>query len=538
MRGLYRFYLYTVFILLSVYATYTSVQLLSTLLRLTPLRAPYEAQPSSSDVVQAITLGLVSLVVVTLIGGLHYWLIRRDIAQDAEAGTSAIRSFFLNIAEGVAAALSLPTAGFVLLSLASSSDVATQLAFALSTLALALLLELERRRIATPSTGASAVFLRIHTYGVQIVLLITLAISWSSIVPPLVDAIFLGGRAQAEYCTGITDCPHANLFLLALAGLWFVAAWLFYGWLTSRDSSRFLRFTLHGLGFAVGIGIFLDGLQTFFNVLLLLLFSRPVALSAVLGTYPQYNFVGLLTLGLLVTFIYHTWMRAGVKQGRLPTRASLPLIELAIVSVLAAATFWWGVGNLLYNTFALLLKFPQAPDQDSWLSAGAFALAGCVSIVIEFYLQRKNRSEPELAAAPRRAQVLALLAIGILTLSVAVATTLYIGLTTVLRSPITNWTQVLSFGLATLLVGLPLAGFYLYTALNEHQFNQPAKTVPATTPEQDAEALRQAEVSGIETILSQLLANQITRTDASEKLQKLMHVSDVHRTGTKSNSLL
>ncbi len=529
MRGLYRFYLYTVFILLSIYATYTCVQLLSTLLRLTPLRASYETLPSASDMVQAVTLALVSFVVVLLVGGLHYWLIRRDITQDAEAGTSAIRSFFLNITEGIAAALSLPTFGYTLLGLASSNNSSQALALALSTLALALLLELERRRIATPAGGTSASFLRIHTYGVQVILLITLAISWSSIVPPLVDGLFLGGRAQAESCIGSSQCPHDNLFLLALGGLWFVAAWLFYGWLTSRDSSRILRFMLHGLGFAVGIGISITGLDALFHVLLLLLFYKPVALSAVLGMYPQYNFVGSLTLGLLVTVMYHTWMRAGVKQGRLPTHASLRLIELAIISVLAAVTFWWGIGNLLYNTFALLLKFPQAPDRDSWLSAGAFALAGCMSIAIEFYLQRKNRSEPEQAAGPRRAQVLALLAIGILTLSVAIATTLYIGLTTVLRSPIANWTQVLSFGLATLLVGLPLAGFYLYTALNEHQFNQPARTIPEPTSEQeDAESLRKAEVADIETILSQLLANQLTRAEASEKLQQLMHTLSPH----------
>src|SRR5947199_4164087 len=101
MRSLYRFYLYTVFILLSVYATYTCQQLLSTLLLLTPLRASYETMPSSSDVVQSLTLALVSLVVILLIGGLHYWLIRRDIAQNAEAATSPIRSFFMYITEGI-----------------------------------------------------------------------------------------------------------------------------------------------------------------------------------------------------------------------------------------------------------------------------------------------------------------------------------------------------------------------------------------------------------------------------------------------------
>nr|MBA2679828.1 hypothetical protein [Ktedonobacteraceae bacterium] len=381
MRSLYRFYLYTVFILLSIYATYACNQLLSTLLRLTPLRASYAARPSASELVQAGIFALVSFTVVLLIGGFHYWLIRRD--QDAEAGTSPIRSFFLNITEGVAIALSLPTIGSILLSLASSNYDGSSLAFALSTLALALLLELERRRIPSPTRGVAATFFRLHIYGVQAILLVVLSGYWSLITLPIVDALFFAGRAHAESCSGNASCPQDNLFLLAIAGLWFVAIWLFYGWLANRDSSRAWRFVFHGLSFAVGIGLLLLGLYNLFNVILLALLSEPVALNAVLVPFARYNFVGLLTLGLLIAFLYHRWMRAGVDRGLLRTRASLGFVELAIISILAAAIFWWGVGNLLYNTFLLLLKFSQAADRESWLSAGAFALAGCVSIAVE-----------------------------------------------------------------------------------------------------------------------------------------------------------
>ena len=545
MRALYRFYLYTVFILLSVYATYTCVQLLSTLLLLTPLHSSYETAPSSHDLVQAITLALVSLVVILLIGGLHYWLIRRDIAQNAEAAASPIRSFFLSITEGIAAALGLPTLGYALLSLASSYGFSSSFAFALATLALALLLELERRRVATPTTGAAAIFLHIHRYGVQTVLLIVLETGWSRALLPIIDGLGFGSRARAESCGGIDQCPHDNLWFLALAGIWFVGTWLFYSWLTSRDSSRVLRFVFHGIGFAAGIATFLFGLHNLFTVVTLFFFHRPVALSTVLSAYASNDFVGLLTLGLLIASVYHRWMRAGVRQGSLLTLARLHIIELAIASVLTAILFWWGIGNLLYNSFVLLFKFPQPMDLESWVSAGAFALTGCVSIAIEFYLRRKNRSEPAITAGPRRAQVLALLAIGTLTFAVAIATTLYIGLTTILGSPITNWIQVLSFGLATLLVGLPLAGFYLYMALNERQFNQPAKPIPADLPEAappaklssptdlpaatpEAMVTRQGELAEIETILNQLLANEITRAEASTKLYDLMHMPDIH----------
>ncbi len=558
MNALYRFYLYTVFILFSIYATYTCTTLLSTLLSLTPMHASYETVPSANDVVQAITLAIVSFVVILLIGGLHYWLIRRDLARNVEAAASPIRSFFLTITEGIAAALGLPTLGYVLLNLASSNPISLLLAFALSTLALALLIELERRRIVSPPRRATTVFLHIHTYGVQAVLLIVLGTSWSRILLPIIDGLFWNWSAQAENC-GISPCSHDNLFLLALAGLWFTGTWLFYGWLTSRDSSRFLRFTLHGLGFAVGISIFLVGLYNAFNVLLLFLFHEPAALSTILDMGGRYDFVGPLTLGLLVTSMYHVWMRTGVRRGLLPTQANFHLIELSIISVLTAITFWWGMGNLFYNTFALLFKLPQPIDIQSWTSAEAFVLAGCISIAIEFYLQRKNRSQPEIASGPRRAQVLALLAIGTLTLSVAIATTLYIGLTTLLKSPIANGTQLLSFGLAALLVGLLLTGFYLYTALNERQFghttrptpatpgtpepiaNTTPQTEPVTTPSNDTVQLApvaastpepttiHTERATIELILNQLLASEITRAEASAKLYDLMQVPDTHK---------
>jgi hypothetical protein len=55
--------------------------LLATLLRLTPLRASSEAAPSGNDLVQAGIFAAVSFGVVLLIGGLHYGLIRRDVAS-------------------------------------------------------------------------------------------------------------------------------------------------------------------------------------------------------------------------------------------------------------------------------------------------------------------------------------------------------------------------------------------------------------------------------------------------------------------------
>src|SRR5258708_19896540 len=106
-RNLFRFFLYTVFICMLIFATVGLGRLLQTLLALTPLRGAYGARPLNSDIVQAVVFFLVSLVISSLLGGLHYWLIRRDMHSDPAAGQSAIRAFFLNIAELIIAPLAV-----------------------------------------------------------------------------------------------------------------------------------------------------------------------------------------------------------------------------------------------------------------------------------------------------------------------------------------------------------------------------------------------------------------------------------------------
>src|SRR5690242_9288839 len=172
-RNLYRFYLYAVFIALLIYAAFAIGQLLNTLLLFTSLRGSYVNVPSQADVVQSVVFATVSWVIAGLLGGLHYWLIRRDMHNDPAASTSAIRSFFLNITEAIGVLVGVPVMGFLVISsLAASSgaNVASATSFAIPTLALVVLLELERRRTQV-STGAALAFQRLHFYSVQAILL-------------------------------------------------------------------------------------------------------------------------------------------------------------------------------------------------------------------------------------------------------------------------------------------------------------------------------------------------------------------------------
>src|SRR5207302_8151613 len=95
LRGLYRFYLYAVFIALLLFATTGVIQLLTVLLQ-SVFKDPYNT-PSGASLVQALVYGIVSLITAALFGGLHYWLIRGDTRDDAMAGSSAGRALFLDI---------------------------------------------------------------------------------------------------------------------------------------------------------------------------------------------------------------------------------------------------------------------------------------------------------------------------------------------------------------------------------------------------------------------------------------------------------
>ncbi|HEV2661629.1 MAG TPA: DUF5671 domain-containing protein, partial [Ktedonobacteraceae bacterium] len=149
-HNLYRLYLYIVSIALLIFAAFAVGRLLNTLLTFTPLHGTdgYHPPPAS-EVVQSLVFAGVSLVIAGALGGLHYWLIRRDMQSDPAAGNSAIRSFFLNMTEAIGIALAVPVAGFLVFSIlasSQSSDIVGAAAFALATLLLVMVLELERRR--------------------------------------------------------------------------------------------------------------------------------------------------------------------------------------------------------------------------------------------------------------------------------------------------------------------------------------------------------------------------------------------------------
>ena len=148
-HNLYRLYLYIVSIALLIFAAFAVGRLLNTLLTFTPLHGTDGYTPqTSSEVVQSLVFAGVALAIAGALGGLHYWLIRRDMQNDPAAATSAIRSFFLNMTEAIGIVLAVPVAGFLVFGIlvsSQSSDVVGAAAFALATLLLVMVLELAPR---------------------------------------------------------------------------------------------------------------------------------------------------------------------------------------------------------------------------------------------------------------------------------------------------------------------------------------------------------------------------------------------------------
>src|SRR5579864_3479714 len=179
-RNLYRFYLYAVFLAMLLFAAVAMGMFLQTILALTPLRGTYGSSPTNAMIVQAVVFFVVSWLIAGLLGGLHYWLIRRDMRNDPTADNSAIRAFFLNMTELVAAPLAIGFSAFTViyqLGRLYAGNITGTAAFSIATLALVGVLELERQRTRADS-GAALVFQRLHLYGVQLIVLILLYFAW------------------------------------------------------------------------------------------------------------------------------------------------------------------------------------------------------------------------------------------------------------------------------------------------------------------------------------------------------------------------
>ena len=530
-RNLYRVYLYIVFIAMLIFAAVGLGMLLQTLFSLTPLRGTYGTIPTNASIVQVTVFFVVSWIIAAIFGILHYWLIRRDMQNDPAAGSSAIRSFFLNITELIDAPLAIvvsATAVIAQLGHDPAFDLTGSAAFATTALLLLVVLEFERRR-SQAGAGAAIAFQRLHLYGVQLILLIVLTFSWNNTAFQLGDAFIFNGQVTgAVACGGFTGCPGSNLLSLVVSTLWIVVFWIGYGFFTRNDSASLLRSILHFASFAYGVGLILYGISRAIEFGILTLFSVTLSPGEILN---RYNFVALITLGLLITGVYVLWLRITARkefseQGWVITI----LIGEAIITALFAAVFWWGIALVFWNVFQMLAGITTGPRD--WAPALALIVTGLAYIPFDFYLHQRYKHDAAVAADPRRGFVFAMLAGGILSTAIGGAIALYSLGTNLLGSPFENWQQVARAGVSACVVGVIILALYLWTARREHLFSgltkrpaieeAPSSIEPAPEHIVPTQTLPDEILPNIDAVLDDLLAGKITRDEAAKRIQAMM----------------
>jgi hypothetical protein len=536
-RNLYRIYLYIVFIAMLIFAAVGLGMLLQSLYSFTPLRGADGTTPTSASIVQVVVFFAVSWLIAAIFGILHYWLIRRDMRNDPAAGRSAIRAFFLNFTELIVAPLAIVVSAMGVIAQLGHDpafDLTGSAAFATTTLLLLGVLELERQR-SQAGAGVAMTFQRLHLYGVQLILLIVLTFSWTNTAFQLGDAFIFNGQVTGTLaCGGFTGCPGTNLLSLVVSTLWIVIFWIGYGFITRNDSVSLLRSILHFASFAYGVGLILYGISRAIEFGILTLFNVTLPASEILNNY---DFVALITLGLLITGVYVLWLQITArKEFTAQGQVTIVLIGEAIITALFAAAFWWGIALVFLNVFQMLAGVTTGPRD--WAPALALVVTGLAYIPLDFNLHLRYKHDAAVAADPRRGFVFAMLAGGIISTAIGGAVALYSLGTNLLGSPFENWQQVARDGASACLVGVLILAMYFWIARRENLFSglakRPAAEKAPSTMEPASEhivptpMLPDEILPNIDAVLDDLLAGKITRDQAAMRIQGMMSKEETH----------
>lgn len=510
-RSLYRLYLYLVFNTMVLFAVAGAVALLADLFEMTSLRGPeFGSGQLSSVTAQQAAFGSVVLFIAAVIGGGHYYLIRRDIAGDSGAGAGPIRALFLNWRQAQMALIAVFVGAFTIAALAQPffGDLSVPFAIAAVTAAAFLLLQLERQR--NPGgPGAAIVLQRLQLYLIPLIALFAAVGFGINALSQSVQAALSNAGIYdrcAEFRSFNGPCTSPNLLALwgaAAVPAVFIAA---YGLFARADGHSTLRavFRFASLGF--GVIFMLIGIERLAEWVLQGILNQPVQPA---DFVQRYEFVSPLLVGLLVFFAYGLWLRADAERSPMGAENTTSTL-LAVMAVIAAAPFWWGCGLVLHNLIESVA--PDAARQGAdWATALALVVAGIAYVPLALLLAQ--RSHQAATPGPRRGFALGLLAAGILAVAVGAATALYALVTNVLGQPLTNWQETVRSGITVLLIGAIIAGIYGWITVHEGYLRgrpgaQPAVEAPVT-PE------------SVETLLDRFKAGTLTREEAQARIRAL-----------------
>ncbi len=416
------------------------------------------------------------------------------------------------------------------------NNSSTPAAFALSSLALWAWLDWERQGT-QPNPGAASAFQRIHLYGVQLILLFILSANWISSVGQLADSLFYGGKGSGtSACAGFVPCQQGpNLLSLSTSVLFILLFWLWYGYLSRRDTASLFRRVCYFISYGYGFIFMLMAVSRIFTLLLFTILKVPVPPNELSGPNAQYDIVSPLSLGLITTGVYLFWIRRSTllhPGEKVATNLSIQ----AITAVLMAATFWASVSALLLNVLQKLFPTGTPLTAESWAYPLALLITGIGYILLDILLRRHSVQSSYIL--PLRGFVFALLGGSILAIAIGGAVALYAYSTATLGSPLDNWQSTAQTGLAIFITGVVIAALYLLTSIRSGIFARqsrasrpirpataiatiteiPANPTAPLVPPMPVDIRSQA----IGNILDDLLASSISRDEALARIEQLL----------------
>ncbi|HLZ21569.1 MAG TPA: hypothetical protein VKQ30_05555 [Ktedonobacterales bacterium] len=522
-RTLYRIYLYGVWLLLMIFVTVAVGVVLGTLLAASPLNGPSQTTLTGAVITQQIVLALLAVIIAGSLGGLHYWLIRRDIRDDPSAASGPVRALFLNGVEAGSVLVGVPMIANAFASLANpySGGIANLVAGGLVALGLFALLEAERRQFSV-APGAAIVFQRLHLYGIQLVLLFIAASFWLNAIDTSATVIFVNAGLLTSGCGSGGICAGAPELLPNLVWLWAGAAVVTlaivgYGYLSRHDGRSVIRLVMHYAAYTFGLIFVIVAVDEAASLLVSLIQSQTVTASDFLL---RYEFIAPATFGVLAVAVYASWLARDALRDTDSAQA-LGLTTMAVTIAVLAVPFWIGCALLAYNLLISVSPAIPRPSADQWTSAVALLIAGIG--YIPFSLRMRVLARRYTPATARRGLVFALLGAGTLTAAAGLVVMLYAIVTNVVGAALDNWQTIARGGGVTLLIGVIVSGIYFSRVQVEGWFHRaaPVALPAAGSPEAPSPVAVTSTDHDIEDVLDAVLAGRLTRDEAAARLRGL-----------------
>jgi hypothetical protein len=505
-RSLARIYYHIVFIAMLVLAAVGIGFVLNALLGLTPL-AGDQPPPDSATITRSILFAGVAWLIAGILGGVHYWLIRRDLETDPTAGPGGIRSFFLNAAQFIAVWVGVASVASAIESIGRPySNSIPSLSAGIAALFIAGIVQLERMR-STPGAGAPRVFEGLHIYGFLTILIFYAGFFWTNALSETLRQALDPGSVCPSSGDFTSPCQYSPVNLGGdwAAVLWISAAVAAYWLLARLLTASALRQAFQLIGYGISLIYFLTGLFFLLNLGVRSALGDPFEARELADGYV----LPAALFGLLFAALYALWLRSERAGSRLGAEAVDHSI-LAISAFEAAIPFWFGIGFIVWRLLEIASGI--AVEKLDWAGPVAAVIAGVVYIPVSLYLRILTARTD--AIGPRRAFVLALLAGGIIAGAIGAATALFAFGSQALGAPISNWEDVTRVGVAIFLVGLAIAGIYFWSARSEHLLQARPSAAPAPT----TEGAPQPTLS-IEQILDDFAAGRVSRDEAASRIR-------------------